>query len=293
MNAYLRFLLGTLSALATTAASCASFEVLCDEPEHEIAMKSCTIKLTGIIQPGDSQKLLRLLRQPLLGGWSYGRLLLDSPGGNVPAAVELSKVVRSALLYTSTARPTRNGGVDERSCISACFLVWVAGAQRLSASFLLPRRSDGTSTIGLHRPYFERGVYELSPTQVAAMQQEAMQLVETYLTRERVPRQLIEKMLSHASTDIYWVGPEDPNISGMSPWFEEMMIARCGFDPARTRDAAAYAAERAMERWSRTGKLEVKPTDSDARERADARREQEYFACQQANQRAAQAALHR
>lgn len=277
----------------------ATFTVLCDDLEHEIAIKACTVKLTGRIEPGDAQKLRRALRQPIPQGWSFGRLLLDSPGGNVAAAIEIANVVRQALLYTSmgrvvSAQPPAPSRIDAYSCVSACFLVWVAGAQRISTSFLSPRSPDGTSEIGLHRPVFDRDTYQRPPSQIAAMQQEAMQLTANYLKREQVPQELIEKMLSRASTQIYWVGPEDANISGMSPWFEEMMIARCGFNPDRSIAAATYSVDQMIKRFKESGSFAINdPTREDAREKYDRDRARQYFACQQATQLAAQAALRR
>jgi hypothetical protein len=299
MKKILKLTLATAVALAAFSATSASFTVLCDDPEHEVADKTCTIKLTGLIDTDDAQKLRRVLRQPIREGWSYSRLALDSTGGNVNAAIELSKVVRQALLYTSTGRPvssrsSKPSRVETYKCVSACFLVWVSGAQRISTAFLVSRRPDGTSEIGLHRPYFDRDTYERSPSQVAEMQQEATQLIEKYLKKEQVPQELVEKMLLRASTQIYWVGPEDANISGMSPWFEEMMIARCGYDPSRTNEAARYAAEQMLKRFTETGSLGTNdPTREDAREKQDRERGKQYFVCQQAAQLAAQAALRR
>ena len=299
MNKALAITLAAIAGLTVEPAASASFSVLCDHPENEIAQKSCTIKLTGPIERGDAQKLFRIVRKPPQPGWSYSRLLLDSPGGSVSAALEVSTVVRQALLYTSTgrpvaARPPTPSRIDTYHCVSACFLVWVAGAQRITASFIAPRRADGTSEIGLHRPYLEREAYERSPSQVAAMQQQATQLTSDYLKKEQVPQSLIEKMLSRASTQVYWVGPEDTNISGMSPWFEEMMIAKCGFDPTRTEESAQYATEQMLKRWATTGSLDVRSqADKDARERQDEARGQQYYACQQTVQVSAQAALRR
>ena len=298
MNSNLAIALAAATVLATGPAASASFSVLCDSQE-EIAQKTCTVKLTGPIELGDAQKLLRIIRKPQQPGWSYSRLLLDSPGGSISAAIELSAVVRQALLYTATgrpvaARPPIPGRVDTYHCVSACFLVWVAGAQRMTTAFILPRHADGTSEIGLHRPYLERGAYERLPSQVAAMQQQATQLTSEYLRREQVPQDLIEKMLSRASTQVYWVGPGDTEISFKSPWFEEMMIARCGFDPTRTEESARYATERWLERLAATGSPDMSDrVDKDTRERQDKARGQQDFACQQAAQASAQAALRR
>ena len=287
------FVIAASAAISAAPAMSANFTVLCDNSGEEVAPKSCNIKLSGAIEKGDAQKLLRIVRTPQQPGGSYGSLVLDSPGGSIAAALELSAAVRNTLLYTATGRLTPVG-VETYRCVSACFLVWVAGAQRISTAFLMPRRADGTSEIGLHRPYFEREAYERSPNEVAARQQQATRLTSEYLMNEQVPQELIEKMLSRASTQVYWVGPEDVNISGMSPWFEEMMIARCGFDPTRTEEAARYAVERKVKRWAATGSLEIAdPAGKDLREQQDEELSRRYFACQQAVQVSTQRALSR
>lgn len=293
MNILISFFIAGMAALIATPAMSANFTVLCDDPLVEVARKSCTIKLSGVIEKGDAQKLLQLVRKPQQPGWSYGYLALDSPGGSVAAALELSSVVRTALLHTTTAR-LKPGGVDAYRCVSACFLVWVAGATRYSSAFLVPRHNDGSSEIGLHRPYLEPKAYEGSPNEVAALHQRATRLTSEYLIREQVPQELIEKMLSRASTQVYWVGPEDTRISLMAPWFEEMMIARCNFDLTRTREAIRYAMKRMEERRADSGSVDMtNQVDKDLRELQDEERSRQEVACQQAVRVSAQRALSR
>lgn len=231
------------------AASAAKFSVLCDN-SFEVASQACTIQLVGRIEQGDAARLRSVIRQDLPEGWRYGAVLLESPGGSVSAALEVAEVVRKAMLDTTTFRlpkklansqsPRTDGYQIRRKCVSACFLIWVAGADRNAFTHsLLPA---GTSDIGLHRPYFDKSVYEESPEKVAERQQQAMLMTAEYLRREQIPQALIEKMLQRASNQIYWLTNEDPDITGRAPWFEEMMIARCGYDPTYDQETMAWAS---------------------------------------------------
>lgn len=59
-----------------------------------------------------------------------------------------------------------------------------------------------------------------------------MTSVREYLKREQVPEALIEKMMKRSSKEVYWLEEDDADyISEKAPWFEEMMISRCNYDP--------------------------------------------------------------
>ena len=206
-----------MAACLPFAVSAATFTVLCDN-SFEAAARACTIQLTGRIEQGDASRLRSVLQQPLLEGWRYGALLLESPGGSVNAALEVAALVRKALLDTTTyrlpkdsanpQRPGKGGYQMRRKCVSACFLIWVAGADRNSFTYSLSRGE--TSDIGLHRPYLEKSAYEGAPEKVAEMQQQVMLATAEYLKREQIPQSLIEKMLQRASTQVYWLTDDDP-----------------------------------------------------------------------------------
>jgi hypothetical protein len=217
----------------------------------ERSRNGCTIKLSGKIEAGDAARLRAVIREPLYGDWLYSTLLLDSPGGDVPEALRLAQIVREAMLQTSTRIPdaaTRKNGraaTQARTnwaCVSACFLIWVAGTERESYSVL--SKTEGEVGIGLHRPYFSPGVYADSPAKVAEMQQGVTSAIRDYLRREQVPERFIDKMLESSSREIYWLRESgDPfALNGRAAWFEEMMIARCAFDPAYEREVDQYTA---------------------------------------------------
>ncbi len=232
----LRFSL-MLVAVLWLPARAADFSVMCNSM-LEIAGRGCTIRLVGPIVAGDAERLRNVIREKLSDGWTYEVLLLDSPGGNVYEAMKIADVIRMALLETSTTRVTEKFDPSDLGlyrCASACFLVWVSGTKRQSFS--------GTSSLlgnyglGLHRPFFSPETYKASPAKVAEAQQNMTTTVRDYLRREQVPERFIELMFERSSKEAYWLhesGHPAP-IDGLAPWFEEMMIARCGYDPSYDR----------------------------------------------------------
>jgi len=77
-----------------------------------------------------------------------------------------------------------------------------------------------------------RGPEKLSPGELAMAQQQAEEELRHLLERERMPKDLLETMMSRASTQIYWVTRKDllPPRCGYSSWFEELITARCDWD---------------------------------------------------------------
>ena len=286
----------------TSSALCGTFAVDCDG-KMERASRGCTIKLTGKIERGDAARLRQVIGKPLNGGWYYGKLLLDSPGGDVQEALLLAGVVRDAMLATSTSssspeqskfvdekgRIIRLGDRDQFPCASSCFLVWVAGTERFSGTGRDPKY--GPYGIGLHRPYFPPEAYANSPSQVAEAQQSMTVAVRDYLRREQVPELFIEKMMDRSSREVYWVDESGDRfaMTGTAGWFEEMMIARCGFDPVY--DQKSQEAEvRYQEAGAAT--LTIVPGYPPGHDAWIAWR-QKYNACEYSIRRVAQAAMRR
>ena len=235
-------LLAILVALPADRAFSASFTTKCEGNLARLS-QACTVKLTGKIERGDAAALRKVLREGLKGDWFYGTLLLDSLGGEVKEALLVASVVREALLATSTvdmeADPTVRGARNFWPCVSACALIWFAGVDR--NSYAGQNKTDGCFGIGLHRPYFSADTYSKSPALVAEAQQEMTMQVREFLRREQVPEQFIQRMLDRSSREVYWLDEsgDASALTGRAPWFEEMMIARCGFDPAYDRESEA------------------------------------------------------
>ena len=58
-----------------------------------------------------------------------------------------------------------------------------------------------------------------------------MQEIESHLQSQRVPRYLLDEMMSHASNDIYWLKKRDLQALGnYSAGVEVELIAKCGYN---------------------------------------------------------------
>jgi hypothetical protein len=278
----LRAGLGLLIGMTAITATAATFSVSCDGRTEKVT-RGCAIKLVGKIEEGDAQRLLGVIKSRPAEGWHYASLLLDSPGGSISAALELASVVRRALLQTATYRRSSER-VERFRCVSACFLVWVAGAERGAMGDFLDNPD-----LGLHRPFFEARAYQAAPEQVAELQQRAMLNASEYLKREQIPQQLIEKMQQRASTQVYWLtADETSDITGRAPWFEEMMIARCQWDPTYDSETVQWAIRSTSEALQRKRKSDV---FEQPRYQQYLRWRQEYNSCEYQIRSQAQAAL--
>lgn len=262
----IRFVPVLFALLFAGAAEAAQFLVICDG-KTERAAQGCTIKLSGTIEAGDADRLLAQLRRPLPDGWQYLTLLLSSPGGDVQEAFRLAQLVKQAMLRTTTSRmPDSPGGIGVdpgphylNTCVSACFLVWVSGTERFGPSFRQTRRATPAG-LGLHRPVFTPAALAgKSPNEMAAMHQEMTTRVRDFLRREQVPEIYIQKMLEHSSREVYWLADEDDKfaLDGRAAWFEELMIARCEYDPAYDRESEAEGVAKMQDAFNRGNRYDV------------------------------------
>ncbi len=188
--------------------------------------------LTGSINAGDAERLVRTLLEPLAERpLLVSQVILNSPGGNLAEALRLASLVRGLHLATRI----RDGG----ACSSACFFVFLAGDQHLVAEHSVGSSRPGR--IGLHRPYLAGSALKQGdPTRGMERQQSEMDKVTDYLRRESVPLRLIDEMMTHPSNDIYWMSNDDLwQLGEYHPGLEEVLIARCGYDKRLTSPAYA------------------------------------------------------
>ncbi|MEZ5769833.1 MAG: hypothetical protein R3D80_20925 [Paracoccaceae bacterium] len=109
----LRLILVGAALLLGTPAQAATFKQVSGSPI------GCTLKISGVIESGDAERLKRLLGNRI---GSQGRICFDSPGGSFAEGIRLAE----SILETAYAVPT---GVDAGDrCESACFLAFMAGA---------------------------------------------------------------------------------------------------------------------------------------------------------------------
>lgn len=174
--------------------------------------------LSGEIRQGDAKKLASVISNN--SNW-INTIELNSPGGNVMEAMIMGEVVRSARLETIVQ--------PGQTCASACFIIWINGSSRIAfpdEQFKNSKTGNYSySRIGLHRPY----ITEINNNDKSlSFQARVMQSVDFYLASRRLPRRIIDQMMSRASNDIYWIKQDDLDEIGFTPYdLEELYIAKC------------------------------------------------------------------
>ena len=187
------------------------------------------LTMTGEISHGDAERLVAIYVAVKEGASGYYRypmsLYLNSPGGDVTEAIRLAELVKTLGISVAVA-PDGNG-----VCASSCFLIYAAALERNAAGVDTIRKEGAKGNLGplgVHRPYFRN----LSGGPTGAQKQEQlMREMRDYLAKSGVSYSLVDKMMSHASNDIYWLNAEDIRAMGSySAGVEEQLIARCRYD---------------------------------------------------------------
>lgn len=193
---------------------------------------NCKLVIQGSIVQGDAQALERIFQERPIEIFFTQVVELDSPGGSVTEAIELSRLLNAQRLSASV--PAGN------ICSSACALIY------LSAPF---RYRLGQ--VSLHRPYFD--VSAIHPSMMddfIKRQYDAISSVRDYLMARGVSARLTDKMMNLPSNAAYSLTPKDDyEIGLMSPMVEELSIQRCGLnnrDVMRSREGIDCAMFGAM-----------------------------------------------
>lgn len=178
------------------------------------------LRMQGPIEKGDLDRLIVELGQAD-GGRAGQRffqerqiLWVNSPGGSVDEALRIADFVRRSLIPV---------WVLDR-CESACFLILAAAVERQLGG-----------KIGIHRPYF--GDESVSTIGLEESQRRYAQMSARYysmLEQFEVPRQIVDRMRSMASTEVHYLTKNERELMGeRQPWFEQYLISKCGLDKRR------------------------------------------------------------
>lgn len=195
-----------------------------------IQVKGLQVDFSGEIQLGDAERLIAAMLSSMdeVNKKFYRgaiRIEVNSPGGDVKEALKIAAVVRATYLDINVV-PLVNG-----VCASSCFFIFLAGLERVAsgADYVAEwGTSKSLGMVGIHRPYFRSP--EGGPTSTKR-QEDAMQEIESYLQSQRMPRYLLDEMMSHASNDVYWLKKRDLLAMGSySAGVEEELIAKCGYN---------------------------------------------------------------
>jgi hypothetical protein len=190
--------------------------------------------LSGDITPGDYDQLLARIAADANRFIAQNKLIVGSDGGDLPETLRIANLVKSldteVLVGPLTGR-----------CIGACFLIYAAAAQR---------GTDGPHLVGIHRANPEPG----SEAQVRG-----------FLAENEIPGYLVDELFAHTENDVYWLSESDEkNLGAMSPAFERLMAAKCGWNADLER--AVYKGERPMDDLKSVWACRSRLTESAARQ---------------------------
>ncbi len=171
--------------------------------------------MNGEINRGDYEKFRKFLL-PNLDEFVAGNrvVMISSNGGDLIEALKIARIMRAMYLDISVPRD---------GCASSCFFLYLSGIHRTA---LIEK------SLGIHRAYFDPTYFSgLSPSDADHNQAELSKIVKQYLEDYSVPGYLIDRMNRTSSGEIYWLSELDIEALGdWPPWYEEMLIAKCGYD---------------------------------------------------------------
>lgn len=196
--------------------------------EISVLPNNLGIILKGQIVIGDYERFTDIL----LRGNFLNELTLESRGGDAIEAMRIGRLVRESRMGTSVSMgdgnkavcrfPARIGNLKECSCLSSCFLIFVAGIER-----------EG-NTLGIHRVFVDhQRLKQMTPDEAAALSGNATNLVSSYLKEMGVPTHFVERLMAIPSDKLEWVSNIDVKryFSGYIPEYSEWVAAKCPSKP--------------------------------------------------------------
>jgi ATP-dependent protease ClpP protease subunit len=151
---------------------------------------SFTIYFVGEITPASVNEVAALIDQKR--DWNgLKQLLIDSPGGNIYAAMAIGRLLRRNRIHVFVA----SGDFGDGQCVSACIMVYAGAVSRLHRG-----------KIGIHRPYFN---LQPNPEELQSGYEQMLRNMRTYLRDMNVSERLAEDMLKVAPADVRYLSDDD------------------------------------------------------------------------------------
>jgi hypothetical protein len=205
--------------------------------------------MSGEIIPGDYERLLSKIADDQDRFLAQNALILASDGGDVTEAIKIATLVRSLFAAVIVGPLTGR-------CVSACFFIYAAAAQR---------EADGDRLVGINRPYLAADVLAAPRTDAEILDSKSARQVRAFLQDNAVPGYLIDEMFRHASDDAYWLSAGDEKTLGFrSPAFERYLSVNCGWSITLEQDVLAH--KRPLEDLTQTLKCRARTTQDAARQ---------------------------
>ncbi len=226
--------LGLLSALALPHATADAAEIFYMDRDvftNQYVGPVGPLVVSGEIVPGDYAALLAKIAADQSRILAQNKLILASSQGNAAEALKIAQLVKALYIEVIVGPLTGR-------CAGACFLIYVAAAQR---------GTDGEHLLGVSRPGLAESQWATMPTAQAALLEDRIQgPVRTFLSDNQVPSDIVEEMVRRPPTDIYWLNEQQEAALGpKSPAFAKLLAGKCGWTDGLER--AVYRGERPVD----------------------------------------------
>ncbi len=198
-------LLALLFLAPATTATAATLE------RHSDPYMHCFVRLSGVIEKGDADRLKALLIRiygsanaydPLYSDEYHGqRLCLDSQGGSFAEAIRIADLISGKL---GTAIPR------DATCLSACSVIFMAGSvsTESDAGLVANRKLHAGGKLGFHAPSLVVPGGSYTEEQVNIAYKIAVRGIGDLLERSgdmKVSHTLVSKMLQTPPEDFFYI----------------------------------------------------------------------------------------
>src|SRR5262245_8525398 len=192
--------------------------------------------LEGKIEPGDYTSLHNFLRDESNFNKITGGVFLASPGGYVSEALKIGNLIRHLRLSTyapASPPPDRRDVIgppiratdlvnqSHYQCVSACFLVYVAGSDR---------QLSWAGRLGLHQPQLQATKRaEVSDDDLTILTSRTRGLLKQYLIKMDVPPKYLELMYAVPFNEVRWITQQefDEDLKGYVPGMGALLRQIC------------------------------------------------------------------
>jgi len=175
------------------------------------------ISIKGDIEIGDTKKLLKVLRHEVSNGNRLSsmpeEIVITSNGGSFEEALRMGKFIRASLIPV----------VAKNYCYSSCFIILMSSVEK-SKDF----SKNGTS-IGIHRPYYEKKYFSNLSILEANKRYDALQeITKSFLMKMNVSISIIDKMFRTSSDKNYLLNNQElKQVLANTPAYEEWINSKC------------------------------------------------------------------
>jgi len=206
--------------------------------------------ISGEIMPGDYDRLLSKIAGDANHFLALNKIILASDGGDVAEAIKIATLVKSLFAGVIVGPLTGR-------CVSACFFIYAAAAQR---------EADGERLIGINRPYIVGAEAASAPrTGAQILESKALRQVRAFLRDNAVPNYLVDEMFRRASDDAYWLSADDEKALGFrSPAYDRYLAVNCAWSDSIEQEV--FARTRPLEDLTQMLKCRARVTEDAARQ---------------------------